>query len=91
MILMQANPFRWPTPSNGPRNGWGGGRVGRSYLLKAKISKNMGIFVLALKQKKCVFFALFACKRNTQNNNKNESEISQKRKEKRKITIPVKI
>jgi hypothetical protein len=30
-------------------------RVCRSYSLKAKISENLGIFVLALKRKKCVF------------------------------------
>jgi hypothetical protein len=31
-------------------------RVRRSYSLKAKISENVGIFVLALKRKKVVFF-----------------------------------
>jgi hypothetical protein len=36
------------------------GRVSRSYSLKAKISENVGIFVLALKRKKVVNFALFA-------------------------------
>jgi hypothetical protein len=30
-------------------------RVRRSYSLKAKISENVGIFVLALKRKKCFF------------------------------------
>ncbi len=35
-------------------------RVSRSYSLKAKISENVGIFVLALKRKKVVNFALFA-------------------------------
>ncbi len=43
----------------------------RSYSLKAKISENVGIFVLTLKRKKVVFFALFACKRNTPNSEKN--------------------
>jgi hypothetical protein len=66
-------------------------RVRRSYSLKAKISENVGIFVLALKRKKAVFFALFICKRKTPNSEKNLSERSQKRKEKRKITIPVKV
>ncbi len=66
-------------------------RVSRSYSLKAKTSENVGIFVLAFKRKKCFFFALFAIKRNTPNSEKNESEMSQKRKEKRKITIPVKV
>jgi hypothetical protein len=66
-------------------------RVRRSYSLKAKISENVGIFVLALKRKKGFFFSLFACKRNTPNSEKNLSEISQKRKEKRKITILVKV
>jgi hypothetical protein len=65
--------------------------VRRSYSLKAKISENVGIFVLALKRKKVGFFALFACKRNTPNSEKNESEMSQERKEKRKIPIPVKV
>ena len=68
-----------------------GSRVRRSYSLKAKTSENVGIFVLALKRKKCFFFALFAIKRNTPNSEKNEREMSQKRKEKRKITIPVKV
>ncbi len=58
-------------------------RVRRSYSLKAKISENVGIFFLALKRKKVFFFALFACKRNIPNSEKNESEMSQKRKEKR--------
>jgi hypothetical protein len=31
-------------------------RVRRSYSLEAKISENVGIFVLALKRKKSVFF-----------------------------------
>jgi hypothetical protein len=35
-------------------------RVSRSYSLKVKISENVGIFVLALKRKKVVNFALFA-------------------------------
>jgi hypothetical protein len=65
--------------------------VRRSYSLKAKTSENVGIFVHALKRKKVVFFALFAIERNTPNSEKNESEMSQKRKEKRKITIPVKV
>ncbi len=43
----------------------------------------MGIFVLALKQKKVVNFALFECKRNTPNSVKNESKMRQKQKEKR--------
>ncbi len=46
-------------------------RVRRSYSLKAKISENVGIFILALKRKKSFFFALFACKRNTPNSEKN--------------------
>jgi hypothetical protein len=58
--------------------------VHRSYSLKAKISENVGIFVLALKRKKVCFFALFAWKRNIPNSEKNESELSQKRKEKQK-------
>ncbi len=54
-------------------------RVRRSYSLKAKISENVGIFVLALKRKKVCFFALFAWKRNIPNSEKiNESELSQK-------------
>ena len=65
--------------------------VRRSYSLKAKTSENVGIFVLALKRKKVIFFALFAIKRNTPDSEKNISEMSQKRKEKRKITIPVKV
>jgi hypothetical protein len=63
--------------------------VRRSYLLKAKTSKNVGIFVLALKRKKVIFFALFQAKHSKQR--KSESEMSQKRKEKRKISIPVKV
>jgi hypothetical protein len=55
--------------------------VRRSCSLKAKTSENVGIFVLAL----------FAIKRNTPNSEKNESEMSQKRKDKRKSTIPVKV
>jgi hypothetical protein len=66
-------------------------RVRRSYSLKAKISENLVIFVLALKRKKVGFFAYFACKRKTPNSEKNESEMSQKRNEKRKITILVKV
>jgi hypothetical protein len=66
-------------------------RVRRSYSLKAKTSENVGIFILALKRKKVFFFALFSIKRNTPNSEKNEREMSQKRKEKRKITIPVKV
>jgi hypothetical protein len=66
-------------------------RVRRSYSLEAKISENVGIFVLALKRKKVRFFALFACKRNIPNSEKNESEMSQKRKEKQKISFPVKV
>jgi hypothetical protein len=34
--------------------------IGCSYSLKAKISENVGIFVLALKRKNMVIFALFA-------------------------------
>jgi hypothetical protein len=35
-----------------------GTRVRRSYSHKAKISENVGIFVLALKRKKVFFFSL---------------------------------
>jgi hypothetical protein len=59
-------------------------RVRRSYSLKAKISENVGILVLALKRKKVCFFALLTWKRNIPNSEKNESELSQKQKEKRK-------
>jgi hypothetical protein len=59
-------------------------RVRRSYSLKAKISENVGIFVLALKRKKVCFFALFACKRNTPNSEKklkrNKSEAKREAK-----------
>ncbi len=47
-----------------------GNRVRHSYSLKAKISENVGIFVLALKRKKVFFFALFAWKRNIPNSEK---------------------
>ncbi len=66
-------------------------RVRHSYSLEAKINENVGIFVLALKRKKVCFFALFACKRNVPNSEKNESEMSQQRKEKQKISFPVKV
>ncbi len=43
-------------------------------------------FFLALKRKKCVFFALFAWKRNTSKSKNNECET---KRTKRKIAIPV--
>jgi hypothetical protein len=65
--------------------------VRRSYSLKAKISENVGIFVLALKRKKCVFSLCSHASETFQTAKKNESEMSQKRKEKRKIPIPEKV
>jgi hypothetical protein len=59
-------------------------RVRRSYSLKAKISENVGIFVLALKRKKSVFFRFVRMEVKHSKQQKNESELSQKRKEKRK-------
>jgi hypothetical protein len=50
-------------------------RVRRSYSLKAKLSENEGIYFL-FEAKKVVFFALFACKRNTSKSENNESETN---------------
>ena len=47
-----------------------------------------GFFLFALKRKKWVFFALFACKQNTSKSENNESET---KRTKRKIAILVKV
>ncbi len=73
--------------------GWGdfffiGGRVRRSFSLKAKKSEK-SLFSFRFEAKKMFFFlALFACKRNTSKSENNESET---KRTKRKIAIPVKV
>ncbi len=66
-------------------------RVRRSYSLKAKTSEDVGIFVLALKRKKMFFSLCSQSSETLQKAKKMKAKMSQKRKEKRKVTIPVKV
>jgi hypothetical protein len=60
-------------------------------VLKAKTSENVGIFVLALKRKKMFFLLCSQSSETLPTAKKIKAKMSQKQKEKRKVTIPVKV